>query len=79
MSIFFAFVRNVPDTHVLCFRNSVCYLIAYPISGKKRWRVRSLKGSLSFNWQFLVISIVIDCDGKHCYEHLEKKYDFDEN
>ena len=25
------------------------------------------------NWHFLVISIVIDSDRGHCYEHLKKK------
>ena len=29
-------------------------------------------GPLTFNQQFLVISIVIDTDRGHCYEHLKK-------
>ena len=29
-------------------------------------------GSYGENWRFLVISIVIDSDRGHCYEHLKK-------
>ena len=32
-----------------------------------------LRGSLTFKLAVLVISIVIDCDRGHCYEHLKKK------
>ena len=31
-----------------------------------------IRGSLTFKLAVLVISIVIDCDRGHCYEHLKK-------
>ena len=31
-----------------------------------------INGSLTFNWKFLVSSIVIDSDRGHCYEYLKK-------
>ena len=33
----------------------------------------NLRGSLTFKLEVLVISIVIDCDRGHCYEHFKKK------
>ena len=33
----------------------------------------TLRGSLTFKLAVFVISIVIDCDRGHCYEHLKKK------
>ena len=38
-----------------------------------------LRGSLTFKLAVLVISIVIDCDRGHCYEHLKKKSNSNEN
>ena len=38
-----------------------------------------LKELKTFKLAFLVISIVIDCDWGHCYEHLKKKSNSDEN
>ena len=32
-----------------------------------------LRGLYGSNYQILVVSIVIDSDGGHCYEHLKKK------
>ena len=34
---------------------------------------------MTFKLAVLVISIVIDCDRGHCYEHLKKKSNSDEN
>ena len=43
------------------------------------WLVRLLNlkgGSLTFKLAVLVISIFIDCDRGHCYEHFKKKIEF---
>ena len=41
--------------------------------------IESLRGSKTFKLAFLVISIVIDCDRGHCYEHFKKKSNSDKN
>ena len=71
------------------YQNSLIELVIYKVKDNLSFVVRShteenleqiivglnyqLRGSLTFNKQFLVISIIIDCDRGHCYEHFKKK------
>ena len=63
---------NDTDQYVEWYR-SICWMTQ--IEMLNRYVSTYLRGSLTLNEQLLVISIVIDSDRGHCYEHLKKKYD----